>query len=106
MKKIIGITLVAVSLFAVDYNGMSIDELSSLRGTVPTEDRDAFRSAFQDKTQYLSPEEKAAYSRGNGQGNGTMTQTRTKTQQRLRDGSGNGGQYKGSRGNGGGGGKR
>ncbi|MCK5110055.1 MAG: hypothetical protein KAQ94_00950 [Arcobacteraceae bacterium] len=113
MTKLMGIVLIATSLFAVDYTNMSVDELANLRGSVPAEDRDAFRSAFQEKTQYMSPEERMAYSKGQGQGNGQMTRQRnqTKTQQRLRDGSGSGGQYQGSRsggsrGGGGGGGRR
>ena len=112
MKKIIGTTLIAVSLFAVDYTSMSIDELANLRGSVPVEDRDAFKSAFQEKIQYLSPEEKIAYSRGKAQGDGTgemirqqnREQLQERTQQKLMDGSGSGGMYQGSRSGGFGGG--
>lgn len=98
MKKILFSSMViAVSLFATDYSSMSIDELSSLRGSVPKQDRDAFKAAMQSKMQTLSPEERSSY-KGIGNGQGQM----------LRDGSGSGGMYKGSkvRGFGSGGGRR
>lgn len=116
MKKLLTITLLATSLFAVDYTTMSIDELSNLRGSVPSEDREAFRSAFQEKTKYLTPEEKVQYSRGKGKGNGQMTQEqkREQHQERLREMSGygdmnqdsRGGGFGGGNGRGGGGGRR
>ena len=94
MKRILGIVILATSLLAVDYTAMSVDELSNLRGSVPSEDRDVFKSAFQEKMQYLTPEEKIQYSRGEGKGSGQMTQ------QKLQDGSGSGNMYQGSRGGG------
>jgi hypothetical protein len=73
MKVFIIALLLSASVFATDYSSMSIDELSSMRGSVPAEDRDSFRSAWQSKMQGLSVEERQAYSRGKGQkgkGNG------------------------------------
>ncbi len=105
MKSLITITLLTVSVFSTDYSSMSIDELSNLRGSVPVEERASFKEAWQNKTQYMSPDEQMKYmqrkNENNTNGKGTMTR------QRLRDGSGSGGMYKGSRsGNGGGGGGR
>lgn len=89
MKKLLLIsTLLASMLYATDYSNMSIDELNSLRGSVPTEDRDTFRATMQSKMRALSPEERSSYRNSTGQG------------QMLKDGSGSGGMYKGSRGGG------
>jgi len=90
MKRLLFILVFVVSsIYAVDYNTMSIDELNSLRGSVPVEDRENFRSAMQSKMQSLSPEERESYRQSRrGMGNN----------QRLRDGSAQGGMYKGSRG--------
>jgi hypothetical protein len=99
MKKLLLITLLATTtLFATDYDSMSIDELNTLRGTVPTEDRDSYRSAMQSKMQTLTPEERSSYRSSNGKGSGQGKM--------LRDGSGGGNMYKGSRNGGFGGGGR
>jgi uncharacterized membrane protein YgcG len=100
MKKLIIMATMVISVYAVDYNTMSLDELSNLRGTVPVEERGAFRSAFQEKLKYLTPDEQGKYTRGNGQGiqNKNMNQIK----QRVQDGSGTGSMYQGSRGFGGG----
>ncbi len=106
MKRLFVMATIVTSVFAADYNTMSLDELSSLRGTVPTQEREAFRSAFQEKMKYLTPEEQSKYMRGNGQGmqNKNMIQNKNMNQmkQRVQDGSGSGSMYKGSRGFGGG----
>lgn len=86
MKKLFMILALGSYVFATDYSNMSIEELSNLRGSVPVEDRDSFRSAFQEKMKSLPVDERSQYSKGKGQG--------------LRDGSGSGNMYKGSRGNG------
>ncbi|MBN2782587.1 MAG: hypothetical protein JXQ66_05045 [Campylobacterales bacterium] len=99
MKTFVTLLFLSASIFATDYSSMSIDELANLRGSVASEDRDAFKSAWQEKTQYLSPDEQMAYKRGGNSENSNATQT----QQRLKDGSGSGGMYKGSKGHGGGG---
>ncbi len=102
MKKLVMMTTLVASLFAVDYNSMSLDELSNLRGTVPVEQRETFRNAFQEKLKYLTPEEQAKYRRGSGQGiknqNKIQNQNRDQIQQRLQDGTGSGKMYKGSKG--------
>lgn len=104
MKKLLILCLIAGSAFAVDYNAMSLEELQSLKGTVPTEERAAFQAAMREKVQGGTTEGvgKNRFNEDRGQG----------TTQRLRDGSGMGGMYKGSRsggfgggGHGGGGGK-
>ncbi len=92
MKKLILSVLVLGSfLGATDYATFSTEDLVSLRGTVPTEDRDAFKSEMQSRASALSYDEKVAYG---------ITQKRTATSsayaQRLRDGSGSGGMYKGA----------
>jgi hypothetical protein len=95
MKKILFTTaLLATTLFATDYNSMSIDELQSLKGSVPTDQREDFRAAMQSKMGTLTSEQRSQYqgSKGQSQGQGQM----------LRDGSGGGNMYKGSRSGGGG----
>lgn len=96
MKKIIFTTaLLASTLFGVDYSTMSIDELNSLKGSIPAEERESFRAAMQSNMQSLTPEERATYRTSSGQGQGKM----------LRDGTGGGNMYKGSRTGGFGGGR-
>ena len=60
---------------AADYESMSTQELSQLRGTMynkSDEERDAFRSVWQQRINRMSEEEKAKYlgsGSGRGQGN-------------------------------------
>lgn len=87
MKKIIiGISMVAMSLMAVDYSQMTMEEMNSLRGTIAAEDRDAFRADMQSRMQAMTPEERAQYREDRGDVKG----------QGLRDGSGSGRMNKGS----------
>ncbi len=86
---IIGIgLLLTIPAFATDYQAYSLDELNAMRGnlaTAPTEERDAFRNARQEKMQALTPDERLSYRTNGSQrggGNGTMT--------KARDGSGSG----------------
>jgi len=51
MRKLLFLGLLTGSLFAVDYNSMSLEELQSLRGTVPTEDQNAFQATMREKVQ-------------------------------------------------------
>jgi hypothetical protein len=61
MKKIILAFLsLSILAFAVDYSSMSITDLQSLRGTVPTQDRAAFQSAMQSKMSTATADERAA----------------------------------------------
>ena len=60
MKKIIlAFLALSVLVFAADYSSMSVTDLQSLRGTVPTEDRAVFQASMQEKMQALSPAERA-----------------------------------------------
>ena len=75
MKKII-LALVTLSIvaFAADYSSMSVTDLQSLRGTVPTEDKAAFQSAMQSKMATATADERAAMRQSksgaaNGSGN-------------------------------------
>lgn len=91
MKKLLLGTLACVGfLGATDFGSLSTEELSAMRGTVATEERDAFRSEWQSRVTSLSTEEKAALgigaNAGSSQGVG----------QRLRDGSGLGSMSKGA----------
>ncbi len=92
MKKVILATsMIVMGLMAADYSQMTTEELNNLRGTVATEDRDAFRAEMQSRMQAMTPEERQTYraDRGNkGQG--------------PRDGSGKGKMNKGNNGAGGG----
>jgi hypothetical protein len=100
MKKLVMIATLAVSIFAADYTSMSLDELSNLRGSIPVQERESFRSAFQEKLKYLTPEQQAKYMRGNGQG--MQNKNMNQMQQRVQDGTGSGSMNQGSRGFGGG----
>lgn len=76
-------TLVVLTLLTVaqaaDYESMSTQELSQLRGTMynkSDEERDAFRSVWQQRINRMSEEEKAKYlgsESGRGQGNRSGT---------------------------------
>ena len=97
-------SIAAISLMAVDYSQMTMEELNALRGTVAVEERDAFKAEMQSRMQAMTPEERAVYraERGNtksqglkdGSGEGRMNKgSEYKGQgvkQRLRDGSGAG----------------
>jgi len=100
MKKLVLTLAFAAGLLnATDFSSMSTEDLLNLKGSVPAEERDAFRTEMQSRLSTMSPEDRAALGVGqsrssNGSANGTA--------QRLRDGSGSGGMYRGSRGRGGG----
>jgi len=53
--------LLAMGLWAVDYSQMTTEQLIELRGSVPVEDRDAFRAEMQSRLQTMTPEERAAF---------------------------------------------
>lgn len=115
MKKvIIGLSIATISLMAVDYSQMTMEELNALRGTVAVEEQDAFKAEMQSRMQAMTPEERQIYraERGNrkgqglqdGSGQGRMNKgSEYKGQgvkQRLRDGSGAGNMHQGSGGQG------
>jgi hypothetical protein len=92
MKKLLLTGLAISTLFATDYTAMSLEELQSLKGTVPVEERTAFQAAMQEKVQGLTPDERSSlgigknrFNENNGQGD----------MNRLRDGSGIGNNYEG-----------
>jgi hypothetical protein len=94
MKKfILAAGLLTVGLLATDFSQMTMEELNAMRGTVSTEERDAFRAEMQSRLQAMTPEERQAYiterrnNANNDSGQGTM--------QRLRDGSGGGMMHRG-----------
>lgn len=85
-------TLVVMTMLTVaqaaDYESMSTQELSQLRGTMynkSDEERDAFRSVWQQRINRMSEEEKAKYlGSGSGRGQGNRSGTG------LGDGTGRG----------------
>ncbi len=105
-KVIIGLSIVAVSLMAVDYSSMTTEQLTALRGTVPVADRDAFRSEMQKRVQTMTPEQLATFraSRsqavglrdGSGLGRTNARATGQGINQRLQDGSGAGSMNQGA----------
>ncbi len=70
---IIGGLMMATGVYAAsDYSNYSIDELAKMKGSLKNatqEERNAFRSAWQEKIRSLSPGERQTYTRG-GQGSG------------------------------------
>lgn len=70
MKKIMIISALAcMALWATDFSQMSTEELMSMRGTVPLDERPAFQQEMQKRMQTLTPEERQKYM-GSGQGQG------------------------------------
>ncbi len=60
-KSVLLAGILAMSLWAVDYSQMTTEQLLELRGSVPIEDRDAFRTEMQSRLQTMTPEELAAF---------------------------------------------
>ncbi len=60
-KSILLASVLAMSLWAVDYSQMTTQQLIELRGSVPIEDRDAFRAEMQSRMQTMTAEEIAAF---------------------------------------------
>lgn len=84
-KLFIAMLLATMSLMAVDYSQMTMEELNAMRGTVPIEERDAFRAEMQSRIAAMTPEERAAF----------RESRQTMQEQQLRDGSGTGLMQKG-----------
>jgi len=79
LKRIILISVLIVgSAFATDYSFMSNEEMMEMRGNVPEEDREAFRTEMQSRVGSMSEEEKSKFmqSKGQGQGNGSGNMNR------------------------------
>ncbi len=107
-KKIVATTIVGLGLLlaipvgATDYQSYSLEDLNAMQGNMATassEEREAFRSARQEKMQSLSPDERLSYQANNGKGSGNGNGSAL----RARDGSGSGSmnRYGGSSGGGG-----
>ena len=99
-------TLVVLTMLTVaqaaDYESMSTQELSQLRGTMynkSDEERDAFRSVWQQRINQMSEEEKANYS-GSGSGRGQGNRSGTGLGDGTGRGRGNGQQGQGQQGQG------
>lgn len=100
-------TLVVLTLLTVaqaaDYESMSTRELSQLRGTMynkSDEERDAFRSVWQQRINRMSEEEKAKYL-GSGSGRGQGNRSGTGLGDGTGRGRGNGAQGQGQQSGGG-----
>lgn len=99
-------TLVVLTMLTVaqaaDYESMSTQELSQLRGTMynkSQDDRDAFRTEWQLRINQMSEEEKANYS-GSGSGRGQGNRSGTGLGDGNGRGRGNGQQGQGQQGQG------
>lgn len=92
-----------------DYQSMTTQELSELRGTMydsTQEERDAFRAEWSRRINLMSPEEKDKFlGPGNGRGKGSRSETGLGDGRGRGKGSGSGNQGSGQ-GNGQGGGQR
>lgn len=94
MKKfILGLIVLSSLVYATDYTSLSTEDLVALRGTVPVEDRDVFKSEMQSRASTLTYDEKVALGIPRQQ---STTASASGYGQKLRDGSGAGGMYKGS----------
>jgi len=77
MKKLIFITLLATVAWAVDFSSYSTEELISMRGSVPVDQRADFRAEMQKRIPNMTPAQRALFAqsknsrRGMGQGMGT-----------------------------------
>lgn len=99
-------TLVVLTMLTVaqaaDYESMSTQELSQLRGTMynkSQDERDAFRTEWQLRINQMSEEEKANYS-GSGSGRGQGNRSGTGLGDGNGRGRGNGQQGQGQQGQG------
>jgi Ca2+-binding EF-hand superfamily protein len=74
MKRLIIIGLLASAAWAVDFSHMSTEEMMKMRGSVPVDDRPAFREEMQKRMQSMSMEERQKYmqTKGMGMGKGMM----------------------------------
>lgn len=74
MKRLIIIGLLASAAWATDFSHMSTEEMMKMRGSVPADDRPAFREEMQKRMQSMSMEERQKYmqTKGKGMGKGMM----------------------------------
>lgn len=114
-KGILAIILAAGILSATDFSSMSTEDLIGLKGTVATEEREAFRAEMQSRVSTMTTEERAelgvnAGGTGNSYGNALRDGSEAGSMGASsgggsgnQDGAGNGGGGGGGNGNGGGG---
>ena len=62
------VALLAMGSWGADYQSMSTEELMALRGTLPVEERPAFRAEMQKRFKTMTAEERKAYGVGQGLG--------------------------------------
>jgi len=74
MKRLIIIGLLASAAWAADFTHMSTEQMMKMRGSVPADDRPAFREEMQKRMQSMSMEERQKYmqTKGMGMGKGMM----------------------------------
>jgi len=99
MKKVfLGAFAMIVAVYATDFSSMSTQDLANMRGSVATEEREAFKNEMQSRMSSMSPEERATYS-GANKNTASDSAGGNGTKQRVKDGSGSGsgGANKGSR---------
>jgi len=74
MKSLLIIGLLVSATWAADFSQMNTEEMMNMRGSVPVDDRPAFREEMQKRMQSMSPEERQKYmqTKGMGQGKGMM----------------------------------
>lgn len=70
MKRLIIIGLLASAAWAADFSHMSTDEMMKMRGSVPVDDRPAFREEMQKRMQNMSMEDRQKYMQTKGMGMG------------------------------------
>lgn len=71
MKSVLVIGLLASVAWAADFSHMSTEEMMKMRGSVPVDDRPAFREEMQKRMQSMTPEERQQYMQTkNGMGMG------------------------------------
>jgi len=81
MKKIILIAgLLTVGLLATDFSQMSIAELNAMRGSVSTEEKNAYKAEVQNRLRAMDEAERDSYRaerrNGSSSGEGSMKQHR------------------------------
>lgn len=65
---VVTVLFLVVGSYAADYKSMTTEQLMALRGTLPVEERPAFRAEMQNRFKTMSAEERKAYGVGQGLG--------------------------------------
>ncbi|OYZ23598.1 MAG: hypothetical protein B7Y23_10070 [Sulfurovum sp. 16-42-52] len=76
MRYILTIMAMIASVYAVDFEHMSTENMMNMRGSVSVDERPAFQQEMQKRMQSMSPEERQKYmqTKGMKQGKGMMNQ--------------------------------